>query len=75
MLNGEKGRAMTAFVPRDRILTESDGPFAQLNGRSLFPWDAAAAERMLTHIWRVSEEEVQHLLMENLRRLTTLIAP
>jgi len=71
MLASEKGRSMTALMPRDRILTESDGPFAQIDGRPLFPWDAAQAEANLAALWSISREEVRHQLMGNLRRLTT----
>lgn len=71
MLAGERGRAMTTLMPRERILTESDGPFAQIDGRPLFPWDAAAAETTLAGLWGVGEEEVRAQLLANLKRLTT----
>jgi TatD DNase family protein len=74
MLIGEKGRAMTAIMPPDRVLTESDGPFAQIDGRPLNPWDAATAEGTLASIWSVNEEEVKQQLAANLRRLTMLVA-
>jgi TatD DNase family protein len=74
MLNGEKGRAMAELMPTDRILTESDGPFAQIDGRPLFPWDAATAEGILADIWGVGEEEVRSQLMANLKRLITSTA-
>lgn len=75
MLASEKGRMMTAIMPPDRILTESDGPFAQIDGRSLFPWDTTIAEDALANIWGITTEEAQHRLMENLRRLTHHVAP
>jgi TatD DNase family protein len=75
MLAGEKGRAMTAIMPPERILTESDGPFAQIDGRPLFPWDTNTAESTLANIWGISVEESRHQLMENLRRLTTHAPP
>jgi TatD DNase family protein len=62
---------MTTLMPRERILTESDGPFAQIDGRPLFPWDAAAAETTLAGLWGVGEEEVRAQLLANLKRLTT----
>jgi hypothetical protein len=34
-------------MPRDRMLTESDGAFAQVEGRPLFPWDVAKTEPRL----------------------------
>jgi TatD DNase family protein len=70
MLNGEKGRSMIDLIPSDRILTESDGPFAQIDGRCLFPWDAAIAEQALADAWHVTTTEARGRLLENLRRLT-----
>ncbi len=51
MLAGEKGRALAARMPRDRILTETDGPFAQLDGRAALPWDAEQAVVALAELW------------------------
>jgi TatD DNase family protein len=73
MLAGERGRAMAAIMPRDRILTESDGPFARIDGRPLFPWDVATAEKALAGIWSASEDDVRHQLVQNLRGLTSII--
>lgn len=75
MLNGERGRQLASLMPRDRILTESDGPFAQTEGRPLLPWDVARAQTVLADIWGSSEEEVGDQLISNLNRLTTQIAP
>ena len=38
MLAGEKGRTLAAQLPRDRVLTESDGPFARIGDRAAKPW-------------------------------------
>jgi TatD DNase family protein len=73
MLNGERGRGLAAQMPRDRILTESDGPFAQVDGRALYPWDAARTEPILADLWGSSEDEARDQLMSNLKRLTTQI--
>ena len=75
MLASEKGRAITAAMPPSRVLTESDGPFAQVDGRPVSPWDTAMAERTLAAIWGVSEDDVRDRLMENLRRLTSAASP
>lgn len=73
MLASEKGRAMAAVIPRDRVLTESDGPFAQTSGRPINPWEMAPAEMALANIWGVTDEEARHGLLDNLRRLTSLV--
>jgi TatD DNase family protein len=69
MLEGEKGRALAARMPRDRILTESDGPFAQVAGRPAMPWDVESAVMRLAETWRVPIAQVHHTLNGNARRL------
>lgn len=43
------------MMPKNRILTETDGPFATLSNRSLLPWDAGATLKQLAHIWKCDE--------------------
>lgn len=69
MLAGAKGRTLVGNIPRDRILTESDGPFAQLDGRSTLPWETERAVNALADLWAQPPGEVQHQLIGNLRRL------
>lgn len=74
MLRSRKGRELTARMPRDRILTETDGPFAKDKSRPLQPADAWAAVDELAAIWKTTGEVVQAQLASNLRRLTGMIA-
>jgi TatD DNase family protein len=69
MLRGEKGRKLVELIPADRVLTETDGPFARNGNRPLFPWDAEEAERVLANVWRMSVSETQQRLRDNLRTL------
>ncbi|WP_225767732.1 Qat anti-phage system TatD family nuclease QatD [Inquilinus sp. Marseille-Q2685] len=69
MLAGDKGRALAAKMPRDRVLTESDGPFAQVDGRAAWPWDADRAVEALAQIWSEPVDEVRRQLLNNFRRL------
>lgn len=41
MLAGAKGRAHLSEMPLDRILPETDGPFAKRRGAALMPWEAS----------------------------------
>ena len=43
MLAGAKGRDLVAAMPNDKVLLETDGPFAQVRRRGLNPWDIIAA--------------------------------
>ncbi|HEY0197929.1 MAG TPA: Qat anti-phage system TatD family nuclease QatD [Rhodanobacter sp.] len=69
MLAGAKGRALASSMPRERVLTESDGPFAQTSGRTLMPWDAALAEDVLAALWDADTELVASGIHDNLRTL------
>jgi TatD DNase family protein len=69
MLAGEKGRALAARMPRDRILTETDGPFAQLDGRAALPWDAEQAIVALGELWGEAVPKVRAQISTNLRHL------
>lgn len=71
MLKGESGRALVARMPRERVLTETDGPFAQLDGAAVLPWQADLAINELSVLWSLSRETVDQLLLANLRRLLT----
>lgn len=71
MLAGDKGRALAAKMPRDKVLTETDGPFAQVDGRAAWPWDADQAVEALSQIWSESNDAVQRQLLSNLHRLTS----
>jgi TatD DNase family protein len=73
MLSGEKGRALAALLPRERVLTETDGPFGMVNGKALFPWDTQQAVKGIASIWGVQEKDVEHSLRDNLRRLTSIL--
>lgn len=69
MLRSEGGKAIAARVPRDRVLTETDGPFALDGSRPLQPKDSWRAVSMLAEIWKMPEIEVQQILRQNLRAL------
>lgn len=70
MLGGSKGRALIAKMPHDRVLTESDGPFARVNGQKALPWDAERAAIALAELWDESFDEVNTQLLFNLQSLT-----
>lgn len=69
MLVGAKGRSLVAQMPRDRVLTETDGPFAQVDGTALLPWDVDTAVRALADLWDESETLIARQLSSNLRKI------
>jgi TatD DNase family protein len=71
MLIAKKSRDLVSHIPHERILTETDGPFAQVDGRSAMPWDAQRAVVFLADFWGMPVEGVEHELGNNLRILVS----
>lgn len=69
MLNGAKGKALVKRMPHDRLVPESDGPFARVSDRVLHPWDVAAVYRELSVLWGVTSDNAQQQVRENFRAL------
>jgi TatD DNase family protein len=69
MLRSQRGRELVGRMPADRVLTESDGPFATFGDRPIQPWDVGDAVNRLADIWLISAQDVEQRLAENLRRL------
>jgi len=69
MLASKKGRTLVARMPHKRVLTESDGPFAQLNGKPVMPWQVENAVRVLGQIWSLPFEGVNQRIHRNLQNL------
>jgi len=69
MLTSEKGRALAARMPRERVLTESDGPFAQINGETVMPWHVERAIQELGQIWSLPPEDIDQIIHRNLQNL------
>lgn len=72
MLRSAKGRRLAELMPRDRLLTETDAPFARASAsRPLMPWDVSKAEVILADIWAVEPTAARLKLLRNLRTLAT----
>lgn len=71
MMRSEKGKALVSRMPRERVLTESDGPFAKIEGRRASPWDVDLAISGIGLSWNETQEATRRLVMENFRRLVS----
>lgn len=69
MLRSEKGRALASQMPKDRVLTETDGPFTRSGGRPLTPADANLAAIQLATLWSIGEAEASVRIKRNLQEL------
>lgn len=69
MCRSDRGRALVAALPLDRILTETDGPFTQIDGRPAEPADVPAAADAIARVRNVPVDGVSRAIQANLRAL------
>lgn len=69
MVRADRGRALVAELPIDRILTETDGPFTQVDGRPSEPADVKTTVTSIARVLRLSPESVGKKVQSNLRSL------
>ncbi|OEE51650.1 Qat anti-phage system TatD family nuclease QatD [Vibrio splendidus] len=69
MLHSERAKRVISWLPKDRVLLESDGPFAKVKGRVVFPSDVSEVVKYLSEQWNTSVDAVQFQLKSNLRTL------
>lgn len=70
MTQSSNGLAVIAELPRDRVLTETDGPFIKPNGIPQEPPDVASVLLTLADTWGVDEAEAKRVVFENFRTAT-----
>lgn len=73
MFNSASGRAIATRLPRDRVVPESDGPFAKVGGKSVPPWSSETTTKLLAEAWSISLDESARLLADNSFRLLKLM--
>ncbi len=68
MLMSESGRRIIQEIPKDRLLTESDGPFAKRDKIPVTPKSVQSVLEMLASIWGDDEDVCQEIICRNTRR-------
>lgn len=69
MLEGAKGRKLLCGMPVERLLPETDGPFATRGAAPLMPWEAMDIAQNLQQLWSRSSDEVRVQMKQNLATL------
>jgi len=69
MIASRRGRDLAAAIPLDRLLTETDGPFARSGGRPLYPWEAMSCSDQLAEAMGIAPTELVSAVRSNLRTL------
>jgi TatD DNase family protein len=70
MLRSRKGRDLAAAMPPDRLLTETDAPFARDGAEPLMPWQAGDCVGELSRLLGLSQAELAKQLLTNLRSVS-----
>lgn len=70
MLASPRGCRVLAEIPDDRLLTETDGPFVQREGKSIDAGDVRRAVGMIAELTGGSLATTRRRIVENLRSLT-----
>lgn len=65
MVRSEQGIRLTSEIPRDRILTETDGPFVNVDGSPATPASTRSVCVALAEMWSCSAEEVEATVRDN----------
>lgn len=69
MIRSDRGQRLIRAMPGDRVLTESDGPFVAIRGRSESPSGVRGTLTGLARIWGVDVAEAQERVLQNFQRL------
>ena len=69
MFQSENGKKILKLIPKDRILTETDGPFTSYDNKPQHPWDVGFCIESLANFFRISHEEIQAQVYRNLMKL------
>jgi TatD DNase family protein len=69
MLKKDNHRKLVQALPRDRILTETDGPFTRAGGRPAHPWDVNRTVENLAELLGVEMADLTRMIQSNLKTL------
>ena len=73
MIRSASGRKIIAQIPREFILTETDGPFISENNIQVKPGQVRNVLSYLSNEWEVSVDEVQKRIHSNFNRILSQI--
>jgi len=73
MINSESGKKIINSIPLNRVLTETDGPFTEVNGRQTKPSDIVLVQEYFSKIWVKTSQEVDSIILANFQKLLSMI--
>ncbi len=73
MINSESGKKIIQRIPKDKLLTETDGPFIKIDHRPIKPGEVFEVYKYFSLIWNKPLFEVEHLISKNFKKLLSNI--
>lgn len=74
MIRSKSGQRLIQLLPRDRVLTETDGPYSRVGSRESRPTDIPRVVKGLADIWGLQEHEAAVMVVQNMARLYSSVA-
>jgi TatD DNase family protein len=75
MIKSISGRKIIAKIPKQFILTETDGPFIDEDNRPLMPGEVGNVIAFLANEWNLSHRKVEQQVFENFSRMIYYLRP
>lgn len=72
MIDSANGQKIINWLPKNKILLETDGPFAKYKGEIVKPTDVFVVIKYLSELWSIGISEVEAILRQNLRDLVSI---
>jgi len=69
MINSARARKVISWLPKNRVLLETDGPFARIGGKPALPSDVVLVIEFLSELWGETTKQVQDDLKLTLKNL------
>lgn len=73
MLSSNKGIELIKLIPKQVVLTETDGPFTMNNGKPQKPDNVELCIAKLSSLWRLSSQQTKAILFSNASYLESSI--
>ncbi|MFZ6019515.1 MAG: TatD family hydrolase, partial [Chloroflexota bacterium] len=72
MLNSRNGQLLAKIIPREKILTETDGPFITIDDEPVRPGYIPQTVSKMAELLNVEKDELQKKIFENFQTLVAI---
>jgi TatD DNase family protein len=73
MINSLNGEKIIDAIPRNLLLTESDGPYTKIKNQICYPWDVKYTYEYLSKKWNIAIEDVAKIVKKNFFDMINII--